>query len=118
MISDVLPPRLGERRRWDSPMSCPFGLARSGKVKTSSSAPIVTFVIIGESSAASTTVYGFLPLVMVSPHGSQVVSVPVTFGLITARPEVLAGVVRHDVSLPAASRLGECAAGEGRVTHR
>ena len=71
------------------------------KVNTSSSAGIVTFVIMGDVRAASTTVYGGLPPLMVSPHGWHVVSVSVKLGWTEARVETSGGVYRQDVSVPA-----------------
>ena len=95
------------RARWeiyirqDVPIIWPLGSARSIYVTTSSSLPMVTFVMIMEFRAESTTVYGFCPLIMVSPQGSHVVRVSVTFGCTEA--SVDAGAVgRQEVVSPAA----------------
>lgn len=56
-------------------------------VNTSSSGPMVTLVMTGEFKADKTTVYGFLPPDTVSPQGSQVFIVVVTFGVTFATEE-------------------------------
>lgn len=50
-------------------------------VNASSSAPMVTFVITGELSAAKVKLYGRTPPEIVSPQGWQVVRVSVTFAV-------------------------------------
>ncbi len=53
-------------------------------VNTSSSGPIVTLVTTGEPNAAREIWYGLTPPVTLSPHGSQVWMVVVTFGVTIA----------------------------------
>ena len=85
----------------DLPIICPFGSARFTYVNTSSAAPIETFVITGEPKAANTILYGFWPPLIVSPHGSHVVNVSVTFADMEASAEVFCDDGRQDVSVPA-----------------
>lgn len=69
-------------------------------VNTSSSGPIVTFVITGALSCPSVTLYGLVPPVMLSPHGWQVCKFCVTFAVTTGVEDVGAGM-RQEVSPPA-----------------
>ena len=72
-------------------------------VKTSSFAPIVTFVTTGEFKADKTTVYGLTPSLIVSPHGSHVTR-EVTFGCTEATGVDGAGG-KHEVSDPAGAKI-------------
>jgi hypothetical protein len=66
-------------------------------VNESSNGPKVTFVMIGESSAASVTEYGCVPPLIVNPQGWQVVRVVVTFD-VTWKSEVGAGGRQEELS--------------------
>ena len=85
-------------------------------VNTSSLGPMETFVITPELRADKTTVYGFCPPSIVSPHGSHVVSVSVKLGCTDASEFELGGVYRHDVSLPA-GRVSQYAPSRGDRRH-
>lgn len=57
---------------------------------------MVTFVMLGEEGVARAMLYGLTPPVTSSPHGSQVLSVPVTFAVMTGGPDGAGG--KHCVS--------------------
>ena len=75
-------------------------------VRVSSSFPNVTAVMVSECVSDRTTVYGFLPPLIVRPKGSHVESVSETLACTIADED--ASEDRHEVSLLAGPRSAVC----------